>query len=107
MASYKVKNATGPWEVGAVITDADIKAWPAGGGVKRLRDELGSIEDTNEKPNPEAGSLVEHVGDPGRSPELTSGNPVGVNETAADRIEKQGAADADPNARARRAAGKS
>jgi hypothetical protein len=105
MASYKVKNATGPWPAGTIITDEDLKRHPEFGGVVRLRDELGSIEDTNEKPNPEAGSLVEHVGTP--PPELTSGNPLGVNETPADRVQKQADADTDPNARGRRAAGKS
>jgi hypothetical protein len=106
MANYKVKSAAGPWTAGQVITDADLAANPQYGGVKRLRDKLGAIEDTFEVPEgtaPDLGTLVEHAGDAdsaSRAPENTTGNTKKGATTAAD-------ADAGPNARGHRAGGKS
>lgn len=110
--NYKVKNATGPWTAGQIITDKDIEGWPGGGGVKRLRDKLGAIENTTEKPGGQTGdnaSLVEHASGTTPPAELTSGNPLGVKETPEDRVRKNAgdvSGDA-PNARGQRPAGKS
>lgn len=101
MASYKTKNAVGPWSAGAIITDEDLKQHPEFGGVARLRDKLGAIEDTNEKPNPEAGSLVEHVGTGKAAADRRAENATGNTKPGAST-----AADA-PNAGGRPAAGKS
>lgn len=91
MNNYKVKNDTGPWKAGDIITDADLKAHPQFGGVARLREKLGSIEDTTDEP-----------GQPGDA-ENTTGNTKPGASTAADI----GPGGAVPNAKASPRAGKS
>jgi hypothetical protein len=93
MANYKTKGSVGPWAPGTVITDEDLKKHPNLGGVARLRDKLSAIEDTTDEPAGDAGDTP--------PPEITTGNPVGVNE-----VRKVTGA-ADPNAQGRRPAGKS
>jgi hypothetical protein len=104
MANWKViKGTVGPWANGEVFTDADLKDNAGLGGVKRLRDQLGVIEETDEEP-----------GKPGdRAPELATGNPLGPRESVAERLDKSklgdvgGEGDDGPNAQGRRRAGKS
>lgn len=91
MANYKlVKGSIGTWNEGDIVTDDDLKKYPNLGGVARLRDKLGVIEDTTDEPSDSGKSVP---------PELASGNPVGVNE-----IKGEGKAGDDPNARIRRQA---
>lgn len=97
MANYRVKSATGPWAAGDVVGDEDVKGWEAGGGIKRLRDQLGSLEDTTDERK--LASEPAKEGDE----DLTTGNTKPGASTAADI----GPGGAHPNAKASPRAGKS
>ena len=76
MPNYKIiKGHVGPWPEGTVITDADLKDHPGLGGVARLRDRLGVIEDTHEDATTDADN---------RAPENTTGSPARLTKRSAD-----------------------
>ncbi len=90
MSNYRVKADTGPWKAGDIITDADLNANPRFGGSARLRDKLGSIEDTDAEPL-----------QPGKAPEL----PANTKPAVVTEVGRAGTVA--PNVASRRAGGKS
>lgn len=86
MARYKITaDGVGPWKRGDVISDQDLKDNPQYGGVERLRDQLGSIEDTLDQPAGKAQAPAKFTAT-GGEPENTTGNQDKQNKAAAERF---------------------
>jgi hypothetical protein len=107
MASYKVTKGTvaGIGREGTGFTDKELEANPGLGGVKRLRDELGVIEDAPDAPSRDPGTIVEHANDPGRGPDYVTGDPAPASRKAADDFVRRGQANNPGNTTAGKAAG--